>query len=401
MAWTTLTATGNISGGSGGTFTMTVKYEWSGTKVNVQISFSGGESEGVSGYYGASQPWNYFTHAHGHIYYKVGSNSEVDFTSRFLSSDYYDPNCSGMFLYPSRSGPYGDWAAYGYSGSITAAANTSVVIRYTFTDSVTNVSLSGSNNSISVTIPYSSTASTTYTVSYNRNGGNQEPDPVTVNKGQSVTVDAGILHGNVIHSDEKINIIFNPTGGTSFKTNLYIENFDSYTFNGWHEGSPTGSIVHQPWTTFTPTATITLYAGWTITYNTPNFTFPDVIECVRQNYTLLGWSTSSTATTPTYAPGETHLPASSDYGQTITYYAVWAPINTNFIELYTGDRYHAYDVYIFNGSSWDLYDPYYYDGGWNICGGDPFGTFITSDNNEFIESGGNTVKVWHPDGIDL
>jgi len=97
-----------------------------------------------------------------------------------------------MFLYPSRSGPYGDWAAYGYSGSITAAKNTNVVIRYWFVDSVTNVSLSGSNNSISVTIPYSSTASTTYTVSYNRNGGDQEPDSVTVNKGRSVTVATGI-----------------------------------------------------------------------------------------------------------------------------------------------------------------------------------------------------------------
>lgn len=403
MAWTTLSATGNISGGSGGTFKMTVKYEWSGTKVNVQISFSGGETEGVSGAVGASQPWNYHTHAHGHIYYKVGTNSEVDFTNQFLSSDYYDPNCSGMFLYYSRSGPYGDWAAYSYSGSITAAANKNVVIRYYFVDSVTHVTLAGSNNSISVTIPYSSATPTTYTVSYNRNGGNQEPTPVTVNVGSSMTLHQGIIHSNILRDNEYVTIIFNPQGGECFKTNIFIQNYDSYVFNGWHEGSPTGTN-HQPSTSFTPTSTITLYAGWNVTYVTPTTNFPSIIECVKHDYTLLGWSTSSTATTPTYLPGAELLPTPSQYGETITYYAVWAPINTNFIEIYdnTDNRYHAYDVYIYNGSTWELYDAYYYDNStWNVCGGDPYATFITSDNNEFLESASKTLKVWHPDGIEL
>ena len=44
-------------------------------------------------------------------------------------------------------------------------------------------------------------------------------------------------------------------------------------------------------------------------------------------------------------------------------------------------KYEAYDVYIYNGTTWDRYDPYYYDTQWILCGDSPYGKLITQDSD--------------------
>lgn len=133
-----------------------------------------------------------------------------------------------------------------------------------------------------------------------------------------------------------------------------------YTFQGWGTTSTDTSVNYAAGASYTSNAAITLYAIWeidtyTITYNanggtgapasqtktygttlklsstipTRNDTFDDG---VTTEYTFLGWSTSSTATTPTYLAG-----ASYTTNAAVTLYAVWAEIDGYLIIYNTGD----------------------------------------------------------------
>jgi len=71
----------------------------------------------------------------------------------------------------------------------------------------------------------------TYTVTYDANGGSVSPTGETVNPGESVTL---------------------PTPSR-----------DGYTFNGWYTASDGGTKVGDKGASYTPTGNITLYAQWT------------------------------------------------------------------------------------------------------------------------------------------
>lgn len=128
-----------------------------------------------------------------------------------------------------------------------------------------------SNNSYNLGSPTKSSTSTTYTVTYNANGGSVSPASAT----------------------------------TSRTT--------TYTFSKWT--GTTGVTISGTTATFTQNGTAT--ASYTssngavgkVTLPTPS----------RANHTCLGWSTSSTATTATYACGAQFQPSSTS----TTLYAVW------------------------------------------------------------------------------
>ncbi len=120
-----------------------------------------------------------------------------------------------------------------------------------------------------------------------------------------------------------------------------------YQFAGWYTSASGGSRVGGNDSSYTPTATTTLYAHWTpntytikfngngatsgsmsnlnMTYDTAkNLTLN---KFVKTNYTFLGWNTSSTATTPKYTDGESVENLSSENGATVNLYAIWK-VNT-------------------------------------------------------------------------
>ena len=163
----------------------------------------------------------------------------------------------------------------------------------------------------SYTIP----ALTSYTVSYNANGGSGAPSSQTKYYGKSLTL-----------SSTK------PTRS-------------GYTFVGWGSSSTSTSPVNQPSGTYTGNANYTYYAIWkktiTITYNansgsgapssqsatvynaTTSYKFTlSSTKPTRTGYTFLGWSTSKTATSSSYSSGGSVTLSSS-----CTLYAVWK-INT-------------------------------------------------------------------------
>ena len=153
-------------------------------------------------------------------------------------------------------------------------------------------------------------APTTYTVSYNANGGSGAPSSQTKTHNVTLTL-----------SSTK------PTRS-------------GYTFLGWSTSSTATSPTYYTSGSYTANASATLYAVWsknapatyTVSFNAnggsgapSSVTKTDGVtlylpttEPYRSNYEFLGWSTSSTATSPTYYAG-----GSFSRNANTTLYAVW------------------------------------------------------------------------------
>ncbi|MBO4354416.1 MAG: InlB B-repeat-containing protein [Clostridia bacterium] len=163
------------------------------------------------------------------------------------------------------------------------------------------------------------TVPTTYTVSYNANGGSGAPSSQTKTEGVALTL-----------SSTK------PTRS-------------GYTFLGWSESSSATSATYSAGGTYSKDASTTLYAVWkknttttttyTVSYNANGGTgapsnqtktknvaliLSSVIP-TRTGYTFLGWATSSSATSATYQPGGSYTANAN-----ATLYAVWQKITYNF-----------------------------------------------------------------------
>ena len=172
------------------------------------------------------------------------------------------------------------------------------------------------NASATLYAVWSYNAPTVYTITFNANGGSGAPSSVT--KTDGVTI--------YLPSTE-------PT-----RTN--------YAFLGWSTSSTATSPTYYAGGSFTRNANTTLYAVWeyapatyrvyynanggigapssqTKTYGV-SLTLSSVIP-TRSGYDFLGWSTSSTATSATYEPGDSYTTNAS-----VTLYAVWQETNYDF-----------------------------------------------------------------------
>lgn len=202
---------------------------------------------------------------------------------------------------------------------------------------------STSSISITVTMPSSTTAYsgakftgnatmswTTYTITYNANGGTGAPN-----------------------SDTKIY-------GTTLKLSITKPTRTGYTFVGWGTSSTDTTADYSAGGNYTANASDTLYAIWkktiTLSYNANNgsgapssqsqtvynattsykFTISST-KPTRTGYTFLGWSTSSTATSSSYSSGGSITLSSSD-----TLYAVWSE-NKLTINYYSNYATYAFD----------------------------------------------------------
>lgn len=186
-----------------------------------------------------------------------------------------------------------------------------------------------------------------YTISYNANGGTGAPASQTKIKDTSLTLSST------------------------------IPAMLGYTFLGWSTSSTASSPTYYAGGIYSANAGATLYAVWsrdtfTVSYNANGGTDAPTSQTkyydqnltltsstpTRDSYTFLGWSESATATSPTYYAGSIYESNSS----TILY-AVWQIINYDFsvseLEI-TPDvvtQYESVNVY-FQIDSWDRYNPY-------------------------------------------
>ena len=162
--------------------------------------------------------------------------------------------------------------------------------------------------------------STTYTISYDANGGTGTTNPTSTTSGNS-SVNLTVASSG-----------FSRTG---------------YTFQGWNTSSNGGGTWYFPGNTLTLTSsspTITLYAQWglntfTLSYSgngatggstsDTTWSYPTGSGTVRSNgfsrdgYNFIGWGTTSGSTTPSYQPGDTYFASTNTSSGSATLYAIW------------------------------------------------------------------------------
>ncbi|MBR0508584.1 MAG: InlB B-repeat-containing protein, partial [Clostridia bacterium] len=164
-------------------------------------------------------------------------------------------------------------------------------------------------------IKVKSSSASTYTVSYNANGGTGAPSSQTVTAGNSITIPSTA-----------------PT-------------WTGHQFLGWSTSSSATTASYVAGNTYKPSGNTTFYAVWkqnsttsyTVSYSAnggsgapssqtvtagSSVTIPSTIP-TRFPYTVLGWSTSSSASSASYLPGGSYTPGSST-----TLYAVWKSATT-------------------------------------------------------------------------
>ena len=222
---------------------------------------------------------------------------------------------------------------------------------------------------------------TNYTVTYNANGGSVSPASTTVESGQSITLPTpsrkytityNVNEGTSGPSAQSLNASCKGWSTSSSATSASYSCGSSYTpmssitlyavwgnatgsvttakptrsgysFAGWSTSSSATAVEYTAGSSISINRNLTLYAVWsrnpstyTITYNANGGSNPPASQTKTENidlvlstvmptrtgYSFLGWSTNSSATSPTYPAGGTYTANAS-----ATLYAVWK-INT-------------------------------------------------------------------------
>lgn len=211
----------------------------------------------------------------------------------------------------------------------------------------------------------------TYTVSYNANGGSGAPSAQT------------------------------KTYGTDLKLSSTVPTRSGYDFLGWATSS-TGSVAYSAGDYYKTNSDVTLYAIWklstyTVKFNAnggqgaisnksyeidKSYTLPSASGLSREDYTFLGWSTSSTATNPTYTD-RASVKNLTSAGSTITLYAVWQELSCTIIYYEYGGTTHsttvraAHSVKLGYGTTPSDFNNYTFSGYWK------FGTTAPASSTDY------------------
>lgn len=222
----------------------------------------------------------------------------------------------------------------GGTPSKTSATATNTT-KYTF--SKWNTKADGSGTSYSAGGSYTANAAATLYAQYTS----------STTKGSVTTATATKSNGS---ASRKVTI--NANGGSSTVTSRTSTATITYACSGWYTAASGGTKRAAAGSSYTPSASETVYAQWTATTGDyPAVTLPTATQCTKVGFTLLGFATTSTATTAAYAPGSSYTPSTA-----VTLYAVWQAAGLVYIDNGTSEE--AYQAFIDNGSDWEQYAPY-------------------------------------------
>ncbi len=123
-------------------------------------------------------------------------------------------------------------------------------------------------------------------------------------------------------------VTINANGGSSTVTSRTSSATVTYTHSGWFTAASGGTKRGASGDKYTPSASEKIYAQFTSsTGSYSSVTLPTTTECTKSGATLLGFSTSDTATTATYAPGASYTPSAN-----VILYAVWQTLGQIWIK---------------------------------------------------------------------
>ena len=222
---------------------------------------------------------------------------------------------------------------------------------------------------VSVTIP--ALAQTSYTVSYNANGGTGAPSSQT------------------------------KTSGTTLVLSNAIPVKAGHTFQGWGTYLTDATVDYAAGANYTANSSINLYAIWsphtcTITYDanggsgapsSQSHTYGTVskisnIKPIKDGYAFLGWSLKNYSTKATWIAGGRFSYKGFADGDTIVLYAVWKKIKRRWIKVSDGVSIESIRVNISSGKS--LENVYF----------KVEDVYLTAlDNTKFTDSSGNHIIV--------
>lgn len=195
---------------------------------------------------------------------------------------------------------------YGGDADSNGVSATTTGSNWTYQDYCTNTGYTGTSTTLVLYAQWEASV-TNYTVTFDDNGGTGGPGSITFPSGEGVKIPDTTPTRN------------------------------GYTFRGWEYSSAGETVRLNPGDIISPKTSITLYAVWesnitnyTITYNanggfnapssettTGSYTI-STTQPTRTKYSFLGWSTNSSATSPSYYPEDSLTVSSS-----MTLYAVW------------------------------------------------------------------------------
>ncbi len=158
----------------------------------------------------------------------------------------------------------------------------------------------------SYTFKVTKNSTTTYTVSYNANGGSVSPSSASVTAGGSTTLPT---------PTKKYTLSYNANNGSGAPSSQSV----SVACKGWSTSSSASYASYSCGSSYTPTGNTTLYAVW---YSNSSATVSST-KPTRSGYTFLGWSTSSSASSASYISG-----SSISISSNTTLYAVWQKNST-------------------------------------------------------------------------
>lgn len=190
----------------------------------------------------------------------------------------------------------------------------------------------------------------TYAVTYNANGGTGAPSTQYKTHGTALTL-SSTKPTKASTSPGNYTVTLNANGGTCSSASLTAKRTTAYTFSTWNTNSSGTGTSYASGASYTTNAALSLYAIYSSSTTTASVALPTP---TRDGYDFMGWATSTSATsgaTGNYKPSGN-----------VTLYAIWGAKGL----VYIGNE--AYQIYIGNGSSWDLYAPYVGNGtDWDLC----------------------------------
>ncbi len=266
----------------------TLYAQWTPNKLSVYFNSNGGSVSSDT-----------YTVKSNLIYYKSDSSKYYQTWTYNNTKENGLINASTFGL--SRTGyTFAGWGTTSTGGTIFSQSDTSL--------KPTDINSDIANKSCSTTL-YAIWKKITYTLSYNANGGSGAPSA--------------------------------QSGNTSYTVSSTKPTRSGYNFLGWSTSSTATSASYAPGSTISISKNTTLYAVWskntyTLSYDAnggsgapsaqsgnTSYTVSST-KPTRSGYNFLGWSTSSTATSASYAPGST-----ISISKNTTLYAVWSKTNIN------------------------------------------------------------------------
>lgn len=153
-------------------------------------------------------------------------------------------------------------------------------------------------------------APSSYTVTYDANGGSAAPPSQT--KTEKVALTLSTINPTRTDSTENFIVVLDANEGVVSPASIKAKQTTRYTFKEWNTDADGGGTSYDPGTDYTADEDVTLYAQWNSKTSTTSVTLPTP---VRAGYSFRGWASDDSATsgvTGSYTPD----------GDTILY-AIW------------------------------------------------------------------------------